>query len=132
MRRTNGCSTDSVGTRFECRSGSTLAVFTTITHGSISSLQICLSPEYVLVPEHFQDKFVEALQEVYKSFYPDGPRNSDSYCRIVSEAHTKRIKNLIDQTKGTIVFGGDADIAERYIAPTVVRDVRLDDPLMGE
>ncbi|KAH9903156.1 NAD-aldehyde dehydrogenase [Cubamyces lactineus] len=104
-----------------------------ILWGRVSNAgQICLAPEYVLVPEHFQDKFVDALQEVYRTFYPDGPRNSDSYCRIISEAHTARIKNLIDHTKGTIVFGGDADVAERYIAPTVVRDVRPDDPLMGE
>ncbi|KAI0659649.1 NAD-dependent aldehyde dehydrogenase [Cubamyces menziesii] len=94
--------------------------------------QICLAPEYVLVPEHFQDRFIEALQDIYKAFYPDGPKNSDSFCRIVSEAHAARIKNLIDQTKGTVVFGGDADISERYVAPTVVRDVPLDDPLMRD
>ncbi|EJF59174.1 aldehyde dehydrogenase [Dichomitus squalens] len=94
--------------------------------------QICLSPEYVLVPEHFQDTLVEALKEAYASFYPEGPEKSDSLSRIVSSAHAARIKKLIDETKGTIVVGGQADVEKRYIAPTVVRDVKEGDSLLGD
>ncbi|KAI8968779.1 NAD-aldehyde dehydrogenase [Trametes punicea] len=94
--------------------------------------QACLAPEYVLVLESFQDTFIEALKEVHDSFYPEGPKNSDSMCRIVSEAHTARLKRLLDETKGTIVIGGDVDISQRYVAPTVVKDVRRDDALMLE
>ncbi|KAI8980223.1 aldehyde dehydrogenase [Trametes punicea] len=94
--------------------------------------QICLSPDYVLVPAHFQDTLIEAMKEVYKSFYPEGPEKSNSLSRIVSVAHATRIKGLIDETKGTIVLGGGADVSKRYIAPTVVRDVSGDDSLMGE
>ncbi|KAI9001464.1 aldehyde dehydrogenase [Trametes punicea] len=94
--------------------------------------QICLCPDYVLVPAHFQDTLVEAMKEVYESFYPEGPEKSDSLSRIVSVAHATRIKSLIDETKGKVVLGGGADLSKRYIAPTVVRDVSADDPLMGE
>ena len=65
-------------------------------------------------------------------FFPDGPAKSDSLGRIVTSAHTQRIKNLIDGTKGTVVFGGDADVARKYIAPTLVKDVPGDDSLMSE
>ena len=41
-------------------------------------------------------------------------------------------KRLIDTTKGTIVLGGGADVEKRYIAPTVVRDVKADDSLLSE
>ncbi|EIW52056.1 NAD-aldehyde dehydrogenase [Trametes versicolor FP-101664 SS1] len=94
--------------------------------------QICLAPEYVLVPERFQDELVEAMKEVYESFYPDGPEKSDSYSRIVSEAHTARIKRLIDESAGAIVFGGAADVSQKYIAPTLVKDVKSNDALMQE
>lgn len=67
-----------------------------------------------------------------ESFYPEGPKKSESFSRIVSSAHAERIKRLLDETKGTVVFGGDTDVSQRYIAPTVVRDVRPDDVLMGE
>ena len=68
----------------------------------------------------------------HDSFFPDGPAKSDSLGRIVTSAHTQRIKNLIDGTKGTVVFGGDADVARKYIAPTLVKDVSGDDSLMSE
>ncbi|KAI1783576.1 NAD-aldehyde dehydrogenase [Ganoderma leucocontextum] len=88
-------------------------------------VSICVCPEYVLVPAHLQDAFVEAVKEVWAE-------KSDSLGRIVSEAHTQRIKNLIDNTKGTVVLGGDADVSKKYIAPTLVKDVPGDDSLMSE
>ena len=94
--------------------------------------QICLAPEYVLVPAHFQDTLVDALKEAYASFYPDGPAKSDSLSRIVTSAHAARIKRMIDGTQGTIVCGGDTDVENRYIAPTVVRDVKDGDSLLSE
>ncbi|KAI0356760.1 NAD-dependent aldehyde dehydrogenase [Trametes cingulata] len=94
--------------------------------------QICLCPEYVLVPRDFQDTLVEAMKEVYHSFYPEGPEKSDSLSRIVSQAHAARVKRLIDETKGTIVLGGQADVESRFVAPTIVRDVKGDDPLMQD
>ena len=68
----------------------------------------------------------------YESFYPEGPENSQSFSRIVTRVHAERIKRLIDTTKGTIVLGGGADVEKRYIAPTVVRDVKADDSLLSE
>lgn len=69
---------------------------------------------------------------MYKSFYPAGPLASDSYSRIVSDAHFRRVKGLLDGTRGTVVLGGETDAAQRFIAPTLVRDVAPDDALMGE
>jgi aldehyde dehydrogenase (NAD+) len=42
----------------------------------------------------------------------------------------ERLSALIDRNK--IVCGGEVDIDNRYIAPTVLRDVDLDDPVMRE
>ncbi|KAI0353649.1 aldehyde dehydrogenase [Trametes cingulata] len=92
--------------------------------------QICLAPEYVLIPEEAQEAFVAACREVNQSFFPEGAKNSESFGRIVTEAHAARIKRLIDGTKGTIEFGGEVDVAERYVAPTLVSNVRADDSLM--
>ncbi|OBZ67696.1 Aldehyde dehydrogenase family 3 member H1 [Grifola frondosa] len=94
--------------------------------------QICMSPDYVLVPKNFQDAFVEAMKEAYDAFYPNGPASSDSLSRIISELHTGRIKKLIDDTHGTIVFGGDVDVSKKYISPTLVKDVPENDSLMSE
>ena len=65
-------------------------------------------------------------------FYPSGPEDSDSFARIISIAHAERIAGLLASSRGTVVLGGAIDPARRYVAPTVVRDVRADDALMGE
>lgn len=68
----------------------------------------------------------------YNEFYPEGPLKSDSFARMGSITHFKRVKALLDDTKGEIVLGGGTDEAQRYIAPTVVKDVSLEDSLMGD
>ena len=67
----------------------------------------------------------------YREFYPDGPEKSDSFARI-GESHAQRIKNLLDNTKGKIVFGGEVDVAKKYVALILVRDMSGDDSLMSE
>ena len=69
----------------------------------------------------------------YQEFFPDGdPENSDSLARMVTEGHAARVKRYIDETKGKIVFGGDAKVEKKYVAPTLVRDVPPEDSLMEE
>ena len=68
----------------------------------------------------------------YNAFYPSGPEDSDSFARVISTAHAERIAGLLASSRGTVVLGGAVDPARRYIAPTVVRDVRADDALMSE
>lgn len=43
-----------------------------------------------------------------------------------------RVKRLIDGTKGKVVVGGEVDIEKRYVAPTIIKDVRVDDITMEE
>ncbi|KAI0684118.1 Aldehyde/histidinol dehydrogenase, partial [Cerioporus squamosus] len=94
--------------------------------------QVCTCPEYVLVPRSFQDQFVDALKDAYHTFYPDGPEHSDSFGRIVSKHHTKRIEGLLEHTRGEIICGGEVDVDKRYVAPTIVNNVPADDSLMSE
>lgn len=51
---------------------------------------------------------------------------------MVSEYHAKHVKGLLDETKGKIVAGGETDVLKKFVAPTIVRDVPLDDSLMSE
>jgi len=73
------------------------------------------------------------LKKIYSEFYPDGdPSKPDVCSRLVSQQATTRIGDLLAKTKGKIVFGGQVDKERRYIAPTLVRDVPVDDSLMSE
>lgn len=65
-------------------------------------------------------------------FYPSGALTSDSFARIISDKHWYRIKNLIDNTKGEIVYGGKTEESQKFIEPTIVKGVKGDDSLMSE
>ncbi|KAL5527231.1 hypothetical protein ACEPAG_6022 [Sanghuangporus baumii] len=92
----------------------------------------CTAPDYVLVPEEAQDKLVAEFDKVLKLFFPDGALKSESYARIATDFHFKRIKRMLDGTKGEIVIGGETDEKQRFIAPTIVKNVHPEDTLMGQ
>ncbi|MBC7521503.1 MAG: aldehyde dehydrogenase family protein, partial [Sandarakinorhabdus sp.] len=91
--------------------------------------QVCLSPDYVLVAAKVKDAFVAALKDkISAMFNPNGEGfdKSADLPRIINERHTLRIKALIDDAvaKGAkVVFGGEIDVAKRFIAPTILEGV---------
>lgn len=97
----------------------------------ITCHQICVAPDYVIIVREKQEEFVAALKEHYRNFFPDGALKSDSYSRVVSEAHFIRLKAVLAQTKGKLVLGGQTD-EKRGFEPTIVQDVAQDDPLLDE
>ena len=91
--------------------------------------QVCLSPDYVLVDAKVKDAFVAALKDkISAMFNPNGEGfdKSADLPRIINERHTLRIKALIDDAvaKGAVVvFGGEIDVAKRFISPTILEGV---------
>ncbi|KAJ6531227.1 aldehyde dehydrogenase [Mycena capillaripes] len=98
--------------------------------------QTCVAPDYVLVPKAAQDSLVDAMKTAYASFYPEttgaAPTPPQNVTKLVSQQAFKRVNGLLQATKGTIVVGGEAEEAQKYIAPTIVKDVKVDDSLMSE
>jgi aldehyde dehydrogenase (NAD+) len=92
--------------------------------------QTCIAPDYVLVHESVKAPLIDAMKAALKQFYGDNVKASPDFSRIISQRHTKRLGELM--RGGTVVVGGEADEAERYIAPTVLDNVKLDHPLMQE
>jgi aldehyde dehydrogenase (NAD+) len=92
--------------------------------------QTCVAPDYVLVHEEIKGAFLERLSAVVEEFYGLDPKASDSYARIVNERHHDRLTKLLGA--GTVVTGGESDRETRYIAPTVLRDVPDDAPIMKD
>ncbi|KAI9462637.1 aldehyde dehydrogenase [Russula earlei] len=93
--------------------------------------QICVAPDYVLIPRAAQDAFVEAIKEAAAELrLDDALASTDSYGSIVSEGHYRRLRNLMTTSSGTIVVGGNTNEERRRIAPTVYRDVKEGDSLL--
>lgn len=92
--------------------------------------QTCVAPDYILVHEHVHDALVNRMVSTIREFYGDDPRRSPDFGRIVNERHHARLTRLLDGAD--IVTGGETDAGDRYVAPTIVKNVTEDDALMQE
>jgi aldehyde dehydrogenase (NAD+) len=96
----------------------------------INTGQTCIAPDYVLVHEAVKERFINKLKETITKFYTDDPSSSNDYGKIINEKRFDKLVSYLSQ--GKIVFGGQHNRSELYIAPTVLEDVSLDAALMKE
>jgi len=97
----------------------------------INAGQTCIAPDYVLVHRDVERQLVEELRHAIRGFFGDDPRSSPDYGRIVNDSHFRRLAELLDGGGfREVVAGGQVDPAARYIAPTVLRGVDPDAPVM--
>ena len=98
----------------------------------VNAGQTCIAPDYLLCTKQVADVFVATANKIITEFYGTDIKSSPDYCRIINDNHFNRLQKLIDTTAGTIVFGGKTDPSTRFISPTIITDVKPDDPIMQE
>ena len=96
----------------------------------VNAGQTCIAPDYVLVEHSVHDELVAGIAAAVLDFYGPDPKSSPDYGRIVNDTHFHRLEKLLANT--TVAAGGDVDAEQRYIAPTVLIGVSLDDPVMND
>lgn len=96
----------------------------------INAGQTCIAPDFVLVHQDIKQEFIEKTKQRIKECYGDDPSSSPDFGRVINERHFDRLLNLIDPDK--VVAGGDSDRAGKYISPTVMTDISLNDKVMQE
>ncbi len=96
----------------------------------INAGQTCVAPDYIMVEASVHDGLISRMKAAITDFYGSDPQASPDLGRIINERHFGRLLSLIDSDK--VVFGGTHDEADRYIAPTLMTDVTMDDRVMGE
>ncbi|MEH2247072.1 aldehyde dehydrogenase [Nostoc sp.] len=102
-----------------------------ITWGKfINAGQTCIAPDYLLVDKKIKKDLIDDLKKCLKEFYGDNPANSPDYARIISQKHFDRLVNFLKD--GEVIIGGENQPSERYIAPTVIDNVSLEDSIMQE
>jgi aldehyde dehydrogenase (NAD+) len=94
--------------------------------------QTCIAPDYVLAERGVRDRLVDAMVQQLDSFYGRDRQSSPDLARIIDGRHHGRLMGLLGSSGGTVVVGGEADLTERYIAPTIVVDPDVDSDLMQQ
>lgn len=90
--------------------------------------QTCIAPDYILVHSSVKNKLVALLRTHLDSAqYSDG---AEHYVAMINQKHYERIVALMDGAN--IIYGGKHNPDSRYIAPTLMDDVRWEDKVMQE
>lgn len=98
----------------------------------VNNGQTCVAPDYVLVHEDVQERFIQRLIQAIESFYGQDAYLSPDYGRIIHDRHFQRLANLIGTEKQKIVYGGRMDRDHLFIAPTLIANINWDSPLMED
>jgi aldehyde dehydrogenase (NAD+) len=94
----------------------------------LNSGQTCIAPDYIYVHKSIEEKFLQKISTELQAM--DYKLENGNYVRIINERNTLRVAALIDQQK--VYMGGNYDIAERFIEPTILTNVTWEDKVMQE
>ena len=94
--------------------------------------QTCIAPDYVLVHESRKLALIEELKAVIHEHYGENIKENPDYGRIINEKQTERLAKILESDEDLVVFGGDFDIEQSYIAPTLLDLGKLGDASVSE
>lgn len=83
--------------------------------------QMCVAPDYVLVPNSLKDAFVQELITATQQFYGKDAAQSEHYGKIINDKQWSRLVQYLSE--GKIVFGGKTDREKLFIEPTILTDI---------
>ncbi len=92
--------------------------------------QTCVAPDYLLVDSSIEAKLLEAMKKEIGKNYNGHSMIGENYTRIINEKNFIRLHKLIDKSK--LYHGGITNKDQRYIAPTILRNVSFEDEIMQD
>ncbi len=96
----------------------------------INAGQTCIAPDYILIQKEMKTHFLEYLKIEITKAYGENPVLSPDFARIINTKNWLRLANMIDEEK--VIFGGQTNIEDRYISPTLIEEFDTDSLIMKE
>lgn len=96
----------------------------------INAGQTCIAPDYLFAHHSIKDQLLDSIAKHIKLMYGENIKESRFYPRIVNEQAVERLAGLLEQ--GKIHTGGEVDLKERFVAPTIIDEVEPDFLIMQE
>jgi aldehyde dehydrogenase (NAD+) len=92
--------------------------------------QTCVAPDYILAHKDVEEPLLAQMKQTLRQFFGDDPHSVNDYGRIINARHYERLMSLLPGS-GEIVTGGIGIAADRYIAPTILRNTSAEAPVMA-
>jgi aldehyde dehydrogenase (NAD+) len=96
----------------------------------INAGQTCIAPDYILIQKNMKSHFLEFMKEEITKAYGENPKLSPDYARIINQKNWLRLVNMIEEDK--VIFGGQTEIENCYISPTLIDESSVDSLIMKE
>ncbi|EGV66028.1 Hexadecenal dehydrogenase [Yamadazyma tenuis] len=93
--------------------------------------QTCVAIDYLLVDDAIKDKLIKALLEQAELMFPGIDSESD-WTHLIHDRAFGTLIDTIKKTDGTIIYGGQSDEKTRFIAPTIIDNVKFNDSTMRQ
>ena len=90
--------------------------------------QTCVAPDYILAEESVVEPLLAELIAALRKFYGHDPSSSPDYSRIINTRQFDTILKYLED--GEVVHGGESNRDELFIAPTILKNVSPDSPVM--
>ena len=97
---------------------------------TLNAGQTCIAPDYLLIHSSLQEEFIREFAAAVERLHGKDPQKSRHFVRIVNDKSFERVSSYL--TDGEVVLGGKTDKEERYIAPTLLRNVSPSASVMQE
>jgi aldehyde dehydrogenase (NAD+) len=96
----------------------------------INAGQTCIAPDYLFVHQDVKEELLKKIISAVEEMHGKDPWHSKFFPRIVNQQAMERLQKLMKH--GKIIFGGEVDMSEKYIAPTLIDEVHIGFPIMQE
>jgi aldehyde dehydrogenase (NAD+) len=97
---------------------------------ALNSGQICININQVAVASEVADAFVKELMEAFQKQLGDEPCENPEYPRLINRAAYDKCKNLADEYRNRIIYGGKGNSSTLKFDPTVIYPVSIDDRIV--
>ena len=92
--------------------------------------QMCIAPDYILVPHALKDALIQELIIAIQAFYGADAENSEHYGKIINDKQWLRLTSYLGD--GEIVYGGKSNREKLFIEPTILTGVHADAKIMQD
>ena len=92
--------------------------------------QMCIAPDYILVPSELKDKLIKELIKAIQSFYGADAAASEHYGKIINDKQWLRITSYLSE--GEIVYGGKSNREKLFIEPTIMTGIHPEAKIMQD
>lgn len=103
-----------------------------------NSGQTCIAPDHIYVHESVKEEFTKLAVQALKDSYGESPQvwqKNPDLTHVVNERHTSRLTGLLQDAKdqgATVLCGDTVDVADQWVAPTLLTDIPVTARIMDE